>query len=150
MTGPLGSWLCFPQCWLQMQMGFSSDTARWLQAAPGPHSTTFETGRKRELHLPSNSPAGIESHCTNLGHVTRLEATGHKCAPQRSGSAWSILPKSPGLRGWKEKFIPKRNIKVSHQKGWRLLGYPNNTLLLPSPLNIPVRLHSCTRWYFKI
>lgn len=66
MTGPLGSWLCFPQCWLQMQMGFSSDTARWSQAAPGPHSTTFETGRRRELHLPSNSTVGIESHCTNL------------------------------------------------------------------------------------
>lgn len=41
MTGPLCSWLCFP-----MQMGFSSDVARWSQGAPGPHSTTFETGRK--------------------------------------------------------------------------------------------------------
>lgn len=87
MTGPLGSWLCFPQCWLPMQMGFSSDTARWSQAAPGPHSTNFETGRKRELHFPSSSIAGIESRRTNLGHVTRMETTGHKCAPQRSGSA---------------------------------------------------------------
>ena len=87
MTGPLGSWLCSPQCWLQMRMGFSSDAARWSQAAPGPHSTTSETGRKRELHLPCNSTAGIESHCSNLGHVTRMEPTGHMCAPQKDGSA---------------------------------------------------------------
>ena len=42
---PLVSWLCFLLGWLCMQTGFSHEVTAWSSAAPGPYSTSFDSGR---------------------------------------------------------------------------------------------------------